>query len=436
MDAPPKPQSSSAERWFLAGLIALFAAVSVQYTAKVLTPRNGETTRSAIVRWRDQLLQLDAGENIYERFTYPNPPIMALMLTPIAKLPLVAGALVWYFAKVGLALASFLMAFRLAQGAGVTFPPWAKGLAVLLSLRPVLGDLMHGNVNLLIAFLVLAGLVLFQERRDLLAGVMIALAASCKVTPILFLPYFIWKRSWHVVAGMMLGLVLFLLVIPSVFLGWAENRELLFSWLERMVLPFVMGGQITSEHSNQSLPGLVQRLLTHSPSFSEFQNDAYVATAYHNVADLGGYAKWIVKAAVSAFALGVLWTCRTPTVERRSPRLAIEYAVVLLGMLLLSERTWKHHAVTLILPFAVLSYSLATQASAGRLRHAMAFTIVASALLMAATSTAIMPDHWAKWAQVFGAYTGVFILQSWMLMRLLLRRNEPHPSALPLAHAA
>ena len=185
------------ERWFLVGLLALFAAVSVQYTFKVLKPRQGETTRSAIVRWREQLLQLDAGENIYERFTYPNPPIMALMLRPIAELPPVAGALTWYYFKVGLALASFLLAFRLAQDVGVPFPAWAKGLTVLLSLRPILGDLMHGNVNLLIGFLVLSGLALYRKNRDVTAGLLIALAAACKVTPALFLPYFIWKRNWR-----------------------------------------------------------------------------------------------------------------------------------------------------------------------------------------------------------------------------------------------
>jgi alpha-1,2-mannosyltransferase len=420
MDDRANLPTARAERWFLAALLALFAAASVQYTLKVLTPRNGETTRSAIVRWREQLLQLDAGENIYERFTYPNPPIMALMLRPIAELPPVAGALLWYYLKVGLALATFLLAFRLAEDAGVPFPAWAKGLTVLLSLRPVLGDLMHGNVNLLIVFLVLTGLALYRRGRDVSAGVVIALAVACKVTPALFLPYFIWKRSWRVVAGLILGSVLFLFVIPGLFLGWSENIELLRSWLERMVMPFVAGGQITSEHSNQSLPGLVQRMVTHSPSFSEFENDQYVALAFHNIVDIGAAAKWVVKAFMALFAIGVLWACRTPTDERRSSRLGAEFAIVLLGMLLFSERTWKHHAVTLILPFAVLCYQVAASELTKRMRIATVATLVASALLMAATSTGLLPDEWAKLAQVYGAYTWVFVFQAAVLMASLL----------------
>ncbi|MCH8970388.1 MAG: hypothetical protein IIA66_14875, partial [Planctomycetes bacterium] len=36
-----------------------------------------------------------------------------------------------------------------------------------------------------------------------------------------------------------------------------------------------------------------------------------------------------------------------PIVSRRDPRLLLELSLVLVAMLLLSERTWKHHLVTL-----------------------------------------------------------------------------------------
>src|SRR5262245_57172398 len=144
------------QRWYVAGLFAVFAGVSLLYSVKVLTPRGGQQTRSAIMRWREQLLELDAGENIYARYTYPNPPIMALMLRPVAELPPLAGALVWFYAKVVLALAAFFIVFHLVGSPAAPFPPWAKVLTVMLTLRPVIGDLMHGNINLLILFLVVA----------------------------------------------------------------------------------------------------------------------------------------------------------------------------------------------------------------------------------------------------------------------------------------
>jgi hypothetical protein len=423
---PPLPTPTgdrpAAQRWFVAGLLVLFAAVSIQYTVKVLTPRNGETTRSAIVRWREQLLQLDAGENIYERFTYPNPPVMALALRPIAELPPLAGALVWYYLKVGLALAAFALAFRLAEDRGAPLPPWAKALVVVLSLRPVIGDLMHGNINLLILFLVVAALALFRRRWDGTAGVVLALAVACKVTPALFIPYFLWKRAWRLLAGVALGLALFLFVVPALILGWSENWQLLSSWFAQMVTPFLVGGVVTSEHPNQSLPGLLARLLTASPSFTDYQGDRLVPLAYHNVADLGPAAGGLAKLAMAGFALAVVTTCRTPTKPRTQSRLALEYSLVAVGMLLFSERTWKHHAVMLVIPFAALVYQLARDGLSRWGRGMIIGVLAAAAALMAATSTAILPDAWAKLAQVYGAYTAAFVLLTVAIVFLLARR--------------
>ncbi|MBX7105091.1 MAG: DUF2029 domain-containing protein [Gemmataceae bacterium] len=417
------------QRQFLAALLTVFVLTSVAYTAKVLTPRDGETTRSAIVRWRNQLLTLDSGENIYEKFTYPNPPVMAVMLRPLASLPPVAGALVWFYLKVGMALASFAIVFRLARDGDRAFPPWAQALTVVLSIRPVLGDLMHGNVNLLIVFLVLAGLALYRADWDFTAGLFLALAIACKVTPALFLVYFVWKRAWRVAAGMAAGLGLFLLVVPALVLGWADNLELLQSWFEKMVLPFLAGGQITSEHPNQSLPGLLTRLFTHSPSFSDYEGDKYVPQAYHTIVDLGTMTRWLAKACMATFALTIALCCRTPTRPRASAKLGIEYAIIVLGMLLFSERTWKHHAVTLILPFGILCYQLAAADLSRRMKQLTVGVLIASSVLMLATSTDALPDAWAKVSQVYGAYTFVFLMQSAMLFGLLA---NPQAEAAPV----
>ena len=103
------------QRTFVLGLLLFFAAVSLQYTFKTLELRHGKQDRSAILRWREQLLDLDSGENIYQRYTYPNPPIMALLLRPLAELPPLAGALTWYFLKVGMALYAFAAVFRMIR---------------------------------------------------------------------------------------------------------------------------------------------------------------------------------------------------------------------------------------------------------------------------------------------------------------------------------
>ena len=101
-------------------------------------------------------------------------------------------------------------------------------------------------------------------------------------------------------------------------------------------------------------------------------------------------------------------------------RLAAEFSVIVLGMLLFSERTWKHHCVTFVLPFAVLAYCLATLEMTWKLRGYLAGTLLAVALLMAATSTALPGWHdSAKIAQVYGAYVWCYLLLLAALVVLL-----------------
>ncbi len=48
------------------------------------------------------------------------------------------------------------------------------------------------------------------------------------------------------------------------------------------------------------------------------------------------------------------YLCRTKTTDRRDPRLLGEVALVVLTMLFVSERSWKHHYVTVLLPYTYL----------------------------------------------------------------------------------
>jgi len=107
----------------------------------------------------------------------------------------------------------------------------------------------------------------------------------------------------------------------------------------------------------------------------------------------------------------VVWTCRTPRAGPGAdpPRLAAEYGIVVLGMLLFSERTWKHHCVTLLVPFAVLSYYLFLWTRKG-LRTYLIASLAAVVLLMTSTSISLLGRDTGKLAQVYGAYVFAFFV--------------------------
>lgn len=366
--------SPQTQRLFTLSVMVLLVVVGSQHTLKVTqTSRLNTQTKSALLRWLPQVEDASAGRNIWADYNFPNPPIVAMLLAPLAGLPPVAAALVWLYAKVLLTVLAILWLFRLVESPQRHFPVWAKALALLLSLRPILGDLSHGNINLLILFLIVAMLRLDSQRREWSAGLVLGLAIACKVTPALFVPYFLWKRAWRLVAGSAVGLAVCLFVVPALWLGPERNMQALQSWSRGMIAPYLTGSDhaqavsVTSGtvyrsiHYNQSLPATLYRLLTSSHSFSTFEGDTFVPLRTHALVELDvATVRWLVKLALVGFAVVVVWVCRA---DRRTTRTGLvvtaEYAIVALGMLILSERTWKHHCVTLLLPFAVLCYALA-----------------------------------------------------------------------------
>jgi hypothetical protein len=310
-------------------------------------------------------------------------------------------------------------------------------LTVLLSLRPIMGDLTHGNVNLFILFLVIGALFALSRGRDFLAGVVLALAIACKVTPALFVPYFVWKRDWKALAGCAVGLVLFLVFVPSLFLGTQRNLELLNSWFQAMVVPYVVGGVVTSDHPNQSLPGLVFRLFTSNPSFLDPEGKPL---RYDNLMSLSPRtAALIVKGCMACFAGLVVWTCRWPLRSRPRWQVAAEFSLVLLGMLLFSERTWKHHCVTLALPFAVICYHLAVAPSSRLVRgYAIGSLVMVLALMISTTTTGMSPalDHLGRMMQVYGAYVwacGLLLAALVVLLRTSKARELADSLPSPIA---
>ena len=224
--------------------------------------------RSAFVRWRPQVLQFWNGVNIYDnKMLFPNSPLMPITLYPLMRLPTITGAMCWFALKVAMTTASLIMCFRMAQPSDRRLPPMFRSLVLLLSLRPILGDLHHGNNNLLILFLIVSMLYAWRKGYNIGAGLLLALATTYKVTPALFFLYFAYKRSWRTVLWGTLGMGIFLLLIPSLVIGPQFNGECLGMWWHRMIVPYVAKGATSSQEINQSVAGWIDRMLIeHVPS--------------------------------------------------------------------------------------------------------------------------------------------------------------------------
>jgi hypothetical protein len=409
--------------------------VTWKYTVKVQKPDEaGQLTRSAFLRWRGMIHEMIAGKNIYiAKQEYPNPPIMALILWPFAALPPLVGAMVWLYVKALLAAVAVIWLLRLASP-----PPLSMAgqlLGAVIALPALVGDMSHNNVNIFIFFLVVTCLECIRRGWDILGGLCLALGIACKVTPLLFLPYFVWKRAWRVLLGTGVGLFLWLLVIPALVLGWQWNIQLLGDWYYLMVERPVFQGEVVSEHPNQSLVGWTYRLLTHSPSFVRYvttaDGDIPVASAYHNLLEFNPRTAWVLsKMGGIVFLAAMLFLCRTPLHHRQGWARLAEYGWIALGMLLLSERTWKHHAVILAIPGYALAAALAAGVGTAQQRRYWLFSLALALALI------IVPGICGRQVQdmalVYGTHTAAFLVLGGVVISLLITaQRTPMETAYP-----
>ena len=374
--------------------------------------------RSAFIRWRHQVLEMMAGANIYDEYFFPNPPIMPLTLYPLMVLPPVLGAVCWFAIKAVLAGAAVLLCMRMVRLGDRPIPSWVQAMVVLLSLRPIMSDLHHGNNNILILFLVTATLAAWRKGYDVLAGLILAYAIAFKVTPGLFLLYFAYKRSWRTVGTTVLGMGIFLLIIPSLFLGPEFNGICLGTWWNRILSPYVESDIVGPQEINQSMVGVLTRLMIETKG-----GVGLYALKLH--VNLVAWNPKRVVLGIKLLSIGMLgllaWLCRTRAERRDDPRLFGEFALIVLAMLFVSERSWKHHFVTLLLPYTYLAYRVGVGGLSRTTRYVLGGALVASALMMATTSTelgGLFAKHQGhKIAQAYGMFlwAGVvlFIATAW-----------------------
>jgi hypothetical protein len=412
--------------WVLAGVIALAAAI--------VHAGKAADERSAFIRWRPQVIQFWHGVNIYETRYFPNPPIMPITLSPLMALPPVTGAMCWFTLKAVLTGVSVWLCFQVVRPADRPLPSWFQAGVLFFSLRPFLSDLHHGNNNLVILFLVVAALEAWRRGYDVLAGLVLALSIAYKVTPALFIVYFLLKRSWRAAGATVLGVGVFLLIVPAVVIGPRFNAECLGTWWHHMLSPFLTEGAASPQEINQSMVGVLTRLLTATRT-GEGRYDVHLAL------NVVAWSPRVVGVLVKGLSLGFLMLlavlCRTRAERRDDPRLLGEFSLVVLTMLFLSERSWKHHYVTLLLPYTYLTAQFAFAGLRLGPRVGLWAAIWGSVILMATTSSELgglfAHGQGHKIAQGYGMFlwAGVLLYATTAWRVWAERRRTPDSSREP-----
>ena len=238
---------------------------------------------------------------------------------------------------------------------------------------------------------------LFARNKDILSGLLLGLATAVKITPGLLVVYFVYKRQWKVAAAAGAGLVLFLVVVPVTAQGPTAAWGQFSHWWQGYINPYLVRGEVYSQQINQSLPGMICRLMTDAPAIDRSE-------VRINVLDLShAQARWLIKGVSAGILIGVGYVFRRRITCRGGMRQAAEYGLVLLAMLLLSERSWKAHHVTMLLAGMVVATGIWAEGVSRSRRRWLGGLLGGAVVISLVTATDIIGPVANDYAEAYGA---------------------------------
>jgi len=301
-----------------------------------------------------------AGDEIYVfragKYDFMYPPPCALFLAGASLLG--QGGLIFLLVALNSVawFCSAKLSASLARGDERTTNPRLYLIPSLLVIVYIWSSYHLGQPNLVLLALMVAAFVAIRAKREILAGGLIAVAAAIKAFPILAIVYLVYRRYWTAAVSLGATLVFLLLILPAPLRGFERAWHDLEKWGAGMLKysEISVGQRPMRSYTwkNQSLIGVSNRLLRHV--------DADAASAQHtpvyvNFADL----KFpIVNAIIIsvALALGIAFIAAMPRRDMRTAASdAIEFALLLLLMLMVTPLSFGYFYSWLMLPFAVIA---------------------------------------------------------------------------------
>lgn len=350
-------------------VIALGIAVAlVQWVRLVVTPRGDFDLHWEIGR------RLAVGEFVYERGTdRPYPPFWAFAHAPLTVFDVhTAQLLIYPLFPASLVLLVWVLSRltrkHLPLSGDAVF--WTAAVAIFLTSRFLVRDMMECGVNLALVALSWLAVYFWVHHRRWLGGAVLGLATALKCTPGLFIAYFVLKREWKMAATSAAAAAAFTLS-PALWLGATEYQRAMDYWVTTVwsgiSQPDPSMGVLGQEQlQNIALRPALARFLMHLPDDHKLRIDHPLDVTVLELSPKA--AGLVVKLLMAGLLFGFAWQIRAVVRDRNDPTVTWECAGVSLLILLYSPITWGQHCVG-VLP--ALYLITRTVAAGGRLSQWM-----------------------------------------------------------------
>jgi hypothetical protein len=354
------------------------------------------------------------------KYDFMYPPPCALFIAGASLLG--QGGLIFLLVAINSAAwyCSAKLTAILVTGHRYTTNPWMYLVPSLLVIVYIWSTYHLGQPNLVLLALMLGAFVALRTKREIVAGGLIAIAAAIKAFPVIAIVYLLYRRCWTATASLVVALVFLLLVLPAPFRGFERAWRDLEKWSAGMLKYSELGVAQRPKRSytwkNQSLVGVSNRLLRHI--------DADAASGPHqpiyvNVANLNFSTLNVIVIGI-ALALGTVFIAVMPQRGMRTVESdAIEFALLLLLILMITPLSFGYFFSWLMLPFAVVTQRVL----AGKGSAILSWTLPALALLAPGL---IFPRGAQLYGNTFFATLLLFIGLSLELLRCNRESEHKH----------
>ncbi|MGV0626635.1 glycosyltransferase 87 family protein [Mycolicibacter minnesotensis] len=385
---PPDPgrRHGGAAAWWFFALLAIAALGYTTWRALGSTPYHIDIDvyRMAAQAWRDGRPLY--GEDWFHTqidgtvlpFTYP--PIAAVLFAPLTWVSLGAGTAVLTVASTLLLVVTLTVVLTGLQ-AGATYgygPAWCRrgvlataivAAAIWLDAEPIWANFDFGQVNVVLMTLVIADCV--PRRTYWPRGLLLGLAVALKLTPAVFVLYFVLRRDGR--AAVTTAVSFLAATLVGFAMAWRDSLQY---WTHTLIDTDRIGG--AELNTNQNLAGALARL------------------------PLGDHTRSLLWLAGCLLVLALtVWAVRRVLDSPPDGEPILALVCIALFGLVVSPVSWSHHWVWMLPAVVVIAVVAHRHRSV-----ALGALSAAGVLLMTSSPISLLPQHHeagaAWWRQLAG----------------------------------
>ncbi|HEX4125639.1 MAG TPA: glycosyltransferase family 87 protein [Tepidisphaeraceae bacterium] len=365
-------------------------------------------------------------------------PFTAWITVPFAVIPAHLAQGIW-FAVLAVCLVYVIRtSWRLAGGGALEGSAHRRAagrseqaafiVGNIIALQFALNSLTHLQTDLLIAALLTAGCVEIAAERWRRGAVWIGLGAAFKATPLLFVPWLLWRRKWAAAAILLATMIGANLLADTVHRP-GDYGTWLNKWAHLYLFPMASANYLPGDwknllNNNQAISGAARRWLTTSWRDSPTE---YLSAA--SPSDARKHAIWIFElAACLALLVPVLWSARRVPAETGPPSGAarratiVECGMVMLLMLLYSPNSSRAHFCILYLPAFCVARSAIDSPIKILLALSAIFSTLSIHIRLPFTEGAEQTFLWLGVVM----WSAIFLLLACIIVRRRLSRGTPY----------